>query len=94
MINVGSSLSPICKTPPVRQCFARAQIAPHTEVVILLLLTSQMRFAEAAIMTIPMLPFNLTVGTLGLLLVFRTKASYGRWDEARKLWGLVTNRIR
>lgn len=48
----------------------------------------------AALNTIPMVPFNLTAGTLGLLLVFRTNASYGRWDESRKLWGLVTNRIR
>uniref|UniRef100_A0A7S1X865 Uncharacterized protein n=1 Tax=Tetraselmis chuii TaxID=63592 RepID=A0A7S1X865_9CHLO len=48
----------------------------------------------AALQTLPMMPFNLTAGTLGLLLVFRTNASYGRWDESRKLWGLVTNRIR
>ena len=26
--------------------------------------------------------------------VFRTNSSYGRWDEARKLWGSVTNRSR
>ena len=28
------------------------------------------------------------------LLVFRTNASYGRWDEGRKLWGLMINRSR
>eukprot|EP00193_Tetraselmis_chui_P011726 CAMPEP_0177786868 /NCGR_PEP_ID=MMETSP0491_2-20121128/21164_1 /TAXON_ID=63592 /ORGANISM="Tetraselmis chuii, Strain PLY429" /LENGTH=297 /DNA_ID=CAMNT_0019308131 /DNA_START=191 /DNA_END=1084 /DNA_ORIENTATION=+ len=50
--------------------------------------------AAAALWTLPMQPFTLTAGTLGLLLVFRTNASYGRWDESRKLWGLVTNRIR
>ena len=27
-------------------------------------------------------------------LVFRTNASYGRWDEARKMWGLMINRSR
>lgn len=26
--------------------------------------------------------------------VFRTNASYGRWDEARKMWGLMINRSR
>ena len=26
--------------------------------------------------------------------MFRTNSSYGRWDEARKLWGSVTNRSR
>lgn len=31
---------------------------------------------------------------LSLLLVFRTNAAYGRWDEARKLWGNLLNRSR
>ncbi len=31
---------------------------------------------------------------LSLLLVFRTNASYGRWDEARKMWGGLLNRSR
>jgi ion channel-forming bestrophin family protein len=31
---------------------------------------------------------------LSLLLVFRTNSSYGRFDEARKLWGLLLNRSR
>ena len=26
--------------------------------------------------------------------VFRTNSSYGRWDEARKMWGLIVNRSR
>jgi predicted membrane chloride channel (bestrophin family) len=26
--------------------------------------------------------------------VFRTNASYARWDEARKMWGLMLNRSR
>jgi predicted membrane chloride channel (bestrophin family) len=41
-----------------------------------------------------MVTFNITSSTLGLLLVFRTNASYGRWDEARKIWGLMVNRTR
>lgn len=39
-------------------------------------------------------PFGLTSFALSLLLVFRTNSSYGRWDEARKMWGLVVNRSR
>ncbi|KAG1672053.1 hypothetical protein FOA52_008929 [Chlamydomonas sp. UWO 241] len=35
-----------------------------------------------------------TTPVLSLLLVFRTNASYGRWDEARKMWGLMLNRSR
>lgn len=38
--------------------------------------------------------FGLTSFALSLLLVFRTNSSYGRWDEARKMWGLVLNRSR
>lgn len=39
-------------------------------------------------------PFGLTSFALSLLLVFRTNASYERWDGARKMWGLVLNRSR
>ncbi|PRW33726.1 UPF0187 chloroplastic [Chlorella sorokiniana] len=39
-------------------------------------------------------PFGLTSFALSLLLVFRTNSSYGRWDEARKMWGLIVNRSR
>ena len=39
-------------------------------------------------------PFGLTSFALSLLLVFRTNASYERWDGARKIWGLLLNRSR
>ncbi|GMH38209.1 hypothetical protein BSKO_06093 [Bryopsis sp. KO-2023] len=39
-------------------------------------------------------PQGLTSFALALLLVFRTNASYGRFDEARKMWGLLLNRGR
>lgn len=42
----------------------------------------------------PMLPLNLTSFALSLLLVFRTNASYARWDNARKVWGGMLNRTR
>ncbi|GAX83980.1 hypothetical protein CEUSTIGMA_g11405.t1 [Chlamydomonas eustigma] len=35
---------------------------------------------------------NITVVSLSLLLVFRTNASYGQWDAARKMKGLLVNR--
>lgn len=40
------------------------------------------------------LPFALTAPALALLLVFRTNASYARFDEARKAWGMNLNRSR
>lgn len=43
---------------------------------------------------LPMAPFTLTSASLGLLLVFRTNTGYGRWDEARKNWGMNINRTR
>eukprot|EP00899_Mesostigma_viride_P012703 jgi/Mesvir1/21433/Mv20903-RA.1 len=39
-------------------------------------------------------PLALSSFVLSLLLVFRTNSSYNRWDEARKMWGLMTNRSR
>ena len=43
---------------------------------------------------IPSLGFTLATPALGLLLVFRTDASYGRWFEARAAWGLIINTSR
>mmetsp|Transcript_27920 Transcript_27920/g.38604 ORF Transcript_27920/g.38604 Transcript_27920/m.38604 type:complete len:426 (+) Transcript_27920:107-1384(+) len=43
---------------------------------------------------LPNSPFSLTAGALSLLLVFRTNSSYGRWWEARKIWGGLLNRSR
>ncbi|CAI6004589.1 unnamed protein product [Closterium sp. NIES-65] len=48
----------------------------------------------APVLHISNLPFSLTAPALSFLLVFRTNASYGRFDEARKMWGLMLNRTR
>lgn len=40
-------------------------------------------------LTLPALPFTLSSPALGLLLVFKTNASYGRWSEARNTWSKV-----
>merc|ERR1719336_1921514 len=42
--------------------------------------------------TLPPELFSLTSASLGLLLVFRTNGAYGRYDEARKIWGDTLNR--
>ncbi|HEX8464389.1 MAG TPA: bestrophin family ion channel [Abditibacterium sp.] len=39
-------------------------------------------------------PFEIAGAVLGLLLIFRTNASYDRWWEARKLWGGIVNQSR
>ena len=43
---------------------------------------------------LPSLPFTLSSPALGLLLVFRTNASYGRWMEARNTWGKIIAQAR
>jgi len=43
------------------------------------------------LMELPYEPFTLSTPALGLLLVFKTDSSYGRWDEARKAWGSIVN---
>eukprot|EP00980_Cylindrotheca_fusiformis_P030555 scaffold25026_cov142-Cylindrotheca_fusiformis.AAC.1 len=40
---------------------------------------------------LPLVPFTLSSGALGLLLTFRTNVSYSRWNEARTAWGKVIN---
>jgi putative membrane protein len=44
--------------------------------------------------SLPLEPFSLSSPALGLLLVFRTNTSYGRWSEARKAWGAIVNHSR
>lgn len=48
----------------------------------------------APLLRVQSLPFTLTAPVLALLLVFRTNASYTRFDEARKAWGSNVNRTR
>jgi len=45
-------------------------------------------------LTLPSLPFTLSSPALGLLLVFRTNASYSRWVEARTLWSRIISQCR
>jgi len=46
------------------------------------------------VLAVPIGLFSLTAPTLGLLLVFKTNAAYGRWDNARKVWGSIINKTR
>jgi len=43
------------------------------------------------LLSIPLVPFQLAAASLGLMLSFRTNASYQRWNEARTAWGKVIN---
>eukprot|EP00977_Amphora_coffeiformis_P030353 scaffold46464_cov199-Amphora_coffeaeformis.AAC.3 len=45
-------------------------------------------------LVLPLLPFTLSSPALGLLLVFRTNASYQRWLEARMCWGIIEAQCR
>ncbi|KAJ8607071.1 hypothetical protein CTAYLR_009894 [Chrysophaeum taylorii] len=50
--------------------------------------------AGIATLGIPALPLTLTAPAVGLLITFRTNQAYGRWWEARKIWGAVINKTR
>jgi putative membrane protein len=43
---------------------------------------------------LPARPFTLSSPALGLLLVFRTNASYHRWWDARQMWGEIITQSR
>ena len=43
---------------------------------------------------VPSLPFQLSSPALGLLLVFRTNSSYGRWSQACSAWSRVVSNSR
>lgn len=49
---------------------------------------------ETFLAQLPALPFTLASPALGLLLVFRTNASYARWVESRVAWGRVVSHCR
>lgn len=53
-----------------------------------------LRNGELGSLGIPELAHGLVGGVLGLLLVFRTNASYDRFWEGRKLWGSMVNECR
>lgn len=40
------------------------------------------------VLSLPIAPFELSIPSLALLLVFRTNASYKRWDQTVKNWGM------
>jgi len=46
------------------------------------------------VLSVPLSIFSLTAPSLGLLLVFKTNAAYGRWDNARRVWGDIINKCR
>lgn len=47
-----------------------------------------------ATLALPAMPLTLTAPALGLLITYRTNQAYGRWWEARKIWGAVINKTR
>eukprot|EP00892_Ulva_mutabilis_P011484 jgi/Ulvmu1/8708/UM047_0048.1 len=51
-------------------------------------------WTQAFLFTLSPLPVTLTGSFLMLLVTFRTNNSYLRFDEARKMWGLMLNRSR
>jgi len=50
--------------------------------------------AGRPVLSLPALPFTVSGTFLSLLLVFRTNSAYGRWWEARCIWGAIINTCR
>lgn len=68
----------------VRQLKSEVLLVTAVSVIIVLLNDSQLLE-----ISLPSLPFQLSSPALGLLLVFRTNASYARWSEARAVWARI-----
>jgi len=78
----------------IRQLLRNAAVATISAVVVVLwnAATGQLPGSGAAVLprlSLPMAPFTMSSSALSLLLVFRTNASYGRWNEARQTWGRI-----
>ncbi|KAH7301381.1 hypothetical protein KP509_23G022700 [Ceratopteris richardii] len=85
LLSSGSSRVILSLIPPVFTVTAiSVVIAGYNTAVNLSLLPSFFPLLHAA-----SLPYELTAPAIALLLVFRTDASYSRYDEARKTWNKV-----
>lgn len=78
----------------IRQLLRNAAVATLSAVVVVLWNAAavQLPGRAAAVLprlSLPMAPFTMSSSALSLLLVFRTNASYGRWNEARQTWGKI-----
>lgn len=51
-------------------------------------------WSNILLLSLPAVPFSFSAPALGLLLVFRTNASYARWLEARMTWGRIISHSR
>ncbi len=87
---LASGVNAISLGPPVFTCTLIAiLVAGFNQAVV------DRRFPHwVPLLRVAPLPFELTSPVVALLLVFRTNASYGRFDEARKAWGSNVNRTR
>jgi ion channel-forming bestrophin family protein len=54
-------------------------------------LVPRLKLQVLPILKMDAMPFNMAAASLGLLLTFRTNASYQRWNEARTAWGKIIN---
>lgn len=51
-------------------------------------------FEISSAVVLPVLPFGIVGGALGIFVSFRTNQAYARWWEARQLWGRMINSSR
>lgn len=67
------------------------EVLTVTAVALILVIWNGFYGNEGALphLSLPSVPFTLSSPALGLLLVFRTNTSYGRWLEARMKWATI-----
>ncbi|GAQ84873.1 hypothetical protein KFL_002100030 [Klebsormidium nitens] len=90
ILSISSSRVILALGPPVLALTGGAlAMALYNEAIVHDILPHELPLLKASA-----LPLQLTAPALALLLVFRTNASYSRFDEARKMWGATLNRVR
>lgn len=90
LLSIASSRVIMALGPPVFSLTAVAAVVTFYNEA----LSAQLLPVWLPLFHISSLPFVLTAPALALLLVFRTNASYARFDDARKAWGMTLNRSR
>jgi putative membrane protein len=89
-----SNLSSIFQSGIVRQLFEEITLVAAIATTVVIWNDIIVPRYGVPMLSLPTAPFTLSSPALGLLLVFRTNASYQRWLEARMRWGTIITQSR
>jgi putative membrane protein len=88
------NLSSIFQSGIVRQLFEEISLVAGIATAVVVWNDILVPRYGVPVLCLPTAPFTLSSPALGLLLVFRTNASYQRWLEARTRWGTIITQSR